>query len=831
MSKADPDTRSRIFGHPQVLASASAAAASTTPPQVESVAALLKEAAALRAKARVVRADGRVIKQTATEEIHGVQALQEEADSQLADAAAISKAAKMKVLAAKEDLRNAAFVNQTAHKEVVAADALRKQADWQIASAKALLITAKGSHVASAIEDMARTQEGAAESARKSAATQAAKGETMAAKAANMADVAQEKMDVARTIEAMVSQEAKSAVRTKKQAVAWAGMISRIGADAKSMEAQAEKDLAQARRIEKAAAARSEGLVKAHLAKAEATKAIQEANETQRSALQDLATAKNLTASARRSMESAKAITKQVEVQIEAMGSMSKEAKDMRSKELIRKMANSQAKVADRVEGNIAGELKEARAMGRNATELDARARKALKTSEDRGASALEERRRAETTLQELDAGEVVESAAVNSVKLMLGAAKADLTAAYDLERMARRANQSAADISKSASSDVADEHAVAKKSDLQGSPAIVEMSKQGVEAASATREQADQASGEISEMEMRAKELRENGTTWMKKAEVLERIILETAEKSRVCVDLPGVRLKASASVNLSAVLAANEVSTASARGCSTKCLQHSRCRMSVFAARNGSCYLLDKLAPEVQEFEEGAFNSSLCGPKESKDELMHLLHKVLERKPSILPPVQCSWVGEDCSATKCCNNLDYSWDYTTITGYECYKSATSAGCHANPPPDWNGTVLGGSRTPREVSRAKKGIHTQGTSLFCFSAVMWHAGKTRAEYDTEAQIANNWKDHGVGIMQCDEHMILDGIEAPVSTWGSYSNIDAFIEIWENVRKDGRYLQHDWVVKVDPDAVFFPDRLRVHLGHLQTPQGAPMPKS
>lgn len=42
-------------------------------------------------------------------------------------------------------------------------------------------------------------------------------------------------------------------------------------------------------------------------------------------------------------------------------------------------------------------------------------------------------------------------------------------------------------------------------------------------------------------------------------------------------------------------------------------------------------------------------------------------------------------------------------------------------------------------------------------------------------------------------------------------------NAGSFIQAWEMVRKDGRFLSHDWVVKVDADAVFFPERLRSKL--------------
>lgn len=39
-------------------------------------------------------------------------------------------------------------------------------------------------------------------------------------------------------------------------------------------------------------------------------------------------------------------------------------------------------------------------------------------------------------------------------------------------------------------------------------------------------------------------------------------------------------------------------------------------------------------------------------------------------------------------------------------------------------------------------------------------------------------------------------------------------NTDIFIAVWKKVASDGRYLHYGWTVKVDPDTVFFPERLR-----------------
>merc|ERR1712032_127735 len=41
-----------------------------------------------------------------------------------------------------------------------------------------------------------------------------------------------------------------------------------------------------------------------------------------------------------------------------------------------------------------------------------------------------------------------------------------------------------------------------------------------------------------------------------------------------------------------------------------------------------------------------------------------------------------------------------------------------------------------------------------------------------------------------------------------------------FVKLWELIVEEGRYAKHDWVVKTDPDTVFFPERLRWIVGEL-----------
>jgi len=55
---------------------------------------------------------------------------------------------------------------------------------------------------------------------------------------------------------------------------------------------------------------------------------------------------------------------------------------------------------------------------------------------------------------------------------------------------------------------------------------------------------------------------------------------------------------------------------------------------------------------------------------------------------------------------------------------------------------------------------------------------------------------------------------------------GTALNTGIFIAFWKSVIDDGRFRFNEWTVKVDPDAVFFPDRLKAHLQlHADGPAG------
>jgi len=57
----------------------------------------------------------------------------------------------------------------------------------------------------------------------------------------------------------------------------------------------------------------------------------------------------------------------------------------------------------------------------------------------------------------------------------------------------------------------------------------------------------------------------------------------------------------------------------------------------------------------------------------------------------------------------------------------------------------------------------------------------------------------------------------------PGTTTSSFLNTEVFIVAWDLIVADGRFWHHDWVVKADPDAVFFPQRLKARLETITSP--------
>jgi len=184
------------------------------------------------------------------------------------------------------------------------------------------------------------------------------------------------------------------------------------------------------------------------------------------------------------------------------------------------------------------------------------------------------------------------------------------------------------------------------------------------------------------------------------------------------------------------------------------------------------------------------------------------------------------CSWAGEDCGKTKCCNNLGFvcaAKDASFSGCVQTVKKTTWVTQHIPMPAGWNGKIVGGGRSEKQAAPAAAG-HEAGTTLFCFVAIL--PGSQEEALDALA------KKNKLGIYACDGHAIFHSFKSGKAGWDTGTttlvNTDVFAKIWREVADDGRYLRFDWTVKADADCVFFPDRLRSHLAVLKPPADAPL---
>jgi hypothetical protein len=176
------------------------------------------------------------------------------------------------------------------------------------------------------------------------------------------------------------------------------------------------------------------------------------------------------------------------------------------------------------------------------------------------------------------------------------------------------------------------------------------------------------------------------------------------------------------------------------------------------------------------------------------------------------------CSEENVDCSKTKCCKE----------PGAQCYKkneywSQCKDDCTPGKNPADNNSVWSCDKVgPRSFGLARKGW----PSLFCWSLVQADSN--------EAALVRKQAESAAGIFACDGHAVVtDGpfrvqgttnllantsdMHVGVSSDGTAANTAKFIEAWKVVIEQGDFNYFDWTVKVDPDTVLLPSRLRDHL--------------
>jgi hypothetical protein len=130
--------------------------------------------------------------------------------------------------------------------------------------------------------------------------------------------------------------------------------------------------------------------------------------------------------------------------------------------------------------------------------------------------------------------------------------------------------------------------------------------------------------------------------------------------------------------------------------------------------------------------------------------------------------------------------------------------------------------------------------VETPGASLFCFSVYTFNVGTTKKNW--ELDLLRTQLQVGASIFGCGAWDVYSDVKEMLSPGPplrldtkkvddvegefhilkrkhnqGWVNTPFFYQIWKRIRSDGRWQHRDWTVKVDPDAVFLPQRLVSHL--------------
>jgi len=180
------------------------------------------------------------------------------------------------------------------------------------------------------------------------------------------------------------------------------------------------------------------------------------------------------------------------------------------------------------------------------------------------------------------------------------------------------------------------------------------------------------------------------------------------------------------------------------------------------------------------------------------------------------------CASWKENCYSKGCCRQTGYSCFETTGQ----FKAKCMKSC--DPQTGKKCTMAQAIMAPRLQEVTSK----PAMSLYCFSVVTVDTGSPKPSH--ELDLIKYQYAHGLSIFDCeqtglfsDKPLQLDeGVNftqvfdvehdwhfAKRKSTGAWVNTGLFTQVWKAVQTEAHWVSADWIVKVDPDAVFVPKRL------------------
>jgi len=216
---------------------------------------------------------------------------------------------------------------------------------------------------------------------------------------------------------------------------------------------------------------------------------------------------------------------------------------------------------------------------------------------------------------------------------------------------------------------------------------------------------------------------------------------------------------------------------------------------------------------------------------PKVARDFSTGFLQGKEERQKVTPSFAACSTFKDNCMSTGCCQ----------VSGHKCFKVSETVGrCNETCTPGKNGWSC------EEVSDPSVPVVAYpGDSLYCFSVYTKDTGSPKPS--TELELLKLQRKFGASIFGCEGWDVFSDAAVPIDDsyttqqvqdtfnefhqikrkeTGAWVNWAIFYQVWVKVREVGRWKEQGFTVKVDPDAVFIPGRLRTWLVDKQeTPHG------
>jgi len=132
----------------------------------------------------------------------------------------------------------------------------------------------------------------------------------------------------------------------------------------------------------------------------------------------------------------------------------------------------------------------------------------------------------------------------------------------------------------------------------------------------------------------------------------------------------------------------------------------------------------------------------------------------------------------------------------------------------------EWRTDALGDKKWIVAANEMQAGART---SLFCFSLMLpdgeepnllrWQYTERKSIFQCDHFAVYSDRIMDVGGLQT--RVVETSLYAPIGgAWNTRLNTEIFIKLWKQVVADGVFRAASWSVKADPDAAFFPNRLK-----------------